>query len=211
MTAYLPTWATLAEAERWLTEETGEPWPLPRLIEAGCRVHAWMDPPPPGSTPLRDTWIARLFEGRAEGYLAEFVFGSDTARMLIDRSAVMSMTRTPSGVLVKFDPPIPVDIGSLRFARDELQGLASASHSQLGQRVKKSELIERHRNQWPKVREDIEQVSGRCKWLAPAKADQHGYWYEGTALALARQHGRIKLPADTAPPLSWSQASKRTR
>lgn len=208
MAGYLPTWATLAEAERWLSEETGEPWPLPRLIEAGCRVYAWMDPPPPGSTPMREAWIARVFEGRAEGYLAEFVFGSDTARMQADRSAVMSMTRTPSGELVKFDPPLPVDVDSLRFARGDVQALASAVPAQVGPLVKRGELKERNRAQWPTIDRDMAEVSRGSVWLAPAKAGR-GRWYEGTALALARSNGRIVTPADPAPLQSWAHRAKR--
>lgn len=204
MAGYLPTWATLAEAERWLAEETGQPWPLPRLIEAGCRVHAWIDPPPPGSTPMRDTWLASVFEGRAEGYLAEFVFASDTARMRIDRSAVMSMTCTPSGELRHFDPPIPVDLASLRFARDELRALVSAAPEQEGPRVKRSELIERNKRQWPRIERDLREVSRGSAWLAPAKAGG-GYWFEGTALSLARTNGRISALPDGGSGLqSWA-------
>jgi hypothetical protein len=207
MAGYLPTWATLAEAERWLTEKLGEAWTLPRLIEAGCRVYAWMDPPPPGSTPMRDTWLAHVFEGRDEGYLAEFVFGGDTVRMLTDRSAVMSMTRTPSGKVVKFDPPIPVDLASLRFARDELKALVESPPLQVGPVVKWTKLVERNKRQWPTVESDLREASRRRKWLAPARAGR-GYWYEGTALALARQHGLIVAQADAAPGPAWPPVAK---
>lgn len=202
MAGYLPTWATLTEAEQWLTEETGEPWPLPRLIEAGCRVYAWMDPPPPGSTPMREAWIAQVFEGRAEGYLAEFVFGSDTARMLIDRSALMSITRTPSGKLLKFDPPLPVGLDSLRFARNELQALVSSAPSQAGPRVKRADLIERNKSRWPTIERDLRELSRESRWLAPARAGR-GFWFEGTALSLARAHGRIAAPAESVGFGAW--------
>lgn len=207
MAGFLPRWATLAEAEQWLAEETGEPWPLPRLIEAGCRVHAWIDPPAPDHA-ARQTFLKHVFEGRAEGYMAEFTFSADTNRIGADRTAVMSVTRTPSGKLVWFDPPIPVDLASLRFSRDDLKDLATAVPGQVGPQVKRAELIDRNLAQWPTIKRDLDEVSRGSAWLAPAKAEG-GRWYEGTALALARANGRIVTPADPATLQSWVHRAKR--
>lgn len=205
MAGYLPQWATLAEAEQWLAEETGEPWPLPRLIEAGLTPRTWIAP----SSDLPESHMRAVFDGRHEGYLAEIIFASDLHRLAASRDGVMTMTRTPRGLIVKFTPPLAVEVADLRFARTEIQALAAAPSAQVGPTVKRAELIERNRAQWPTVRRDLDEVSRGSAWLAPARAGG-GRWYEGTALALARANGRIVAPADPAPALpTWVHRANR--
>jgi hypothetical protein len=116
-TDYLPEWATLAEASQWLEKRTGEPWPLPRLIEAGATPHIWFTPDAAPDAAV----LAQVFDGRHEGFIAPLVFAGDTQRLAIDRSGAMSMTRSPSGKLVRFVPGIPFAIDELRFKADHVR------------------------------------------------------------------------------------------
>lgn len=121
-TDYLPAWATLAEASQWLEARTGEQWPLPRLIEAGALPHIWLEPDAQPNPAV----LAAVFDGRHEGFIAPLVFAGDTHRLAIDRSGAMSMTRTPSGKLVRFEPSIPFAINELRFKVEDVRGSVAA-------------------------------------------------------------------------------------
>ncbi len=120
---YLPTWATAQEAAEWLQAETGEPWPLPRLIESGLVPHIWLAPE---GQPAAGT-LAGVFDGRHEGFLAPLVFAGDTQRLSVDRTGALSMTRSPSGNLVRFTPPVQFDIGAIRFKGADLRANAVAT------------------------------------------------------------------------------------
>lgn len=126
MTAdYLPKWATLAEASEWLQARTGQPWPLPRLIEAGVMPHVWLTPDPKDSP--NEAVMARLFDGRHEGFIAPLVFAGDTQRLAFARQGAMTMTRGPSGDLFRFTPGIPFDVAELRFAAEHVRRAAGDS------------------------------------------------------------------------------------
>lgn len=118
-TNYLPAWATLAEASQWLETRTGEPWPLPRLIEAGAMPHIWLTPD--ADDPPNSAVMAQVFNGRHEGFIAPLIFAGDTHRLAIDRSGAMSMTRSPSGELVRFTPGIPFVIEEVRFKAEHVR------------------------------------------------------------------------------------------
>ena len=120
---YLPEWATAQEAAEWLQAETGERWPLPRLIESGLMPHVWLTPDNANSAVL-----SAVFDGRYEGFLAPLVFAGDTGRLCVDRTGAVSMTRSPTGELVRFTPPVPFTTDDLRFnAKDVRQLPAPAS------------------------------------------------------------------------------------
>lgn len=189
MSGYLPAWATLEEAERWLSEATGEAWPLPRLIAAGLWPRVWLHPPDPDHPAAAA--VAPVFEGEAVGYLAEFVFGGDAERLAIDRTAVLSLTFTPSGELVRFDPPIGLDLADLRFSGDDLRELAKAPGTPKGAILTRRELIARHAWQWPTIDADLREASRRHPGLAAAMAGG-GRWHEAAALAWARENDRIR-------------------
>lgn len=137
---YLPTWATLAEASQWLEARTGQPWPLPRLIEVGLRPHVWLTPDPTDAP--NEAVMTKLFDGRHEGFVAPLCFAGDTHRLAIDRRGTLSMTFGPSGDLFRFTPGIPFEVDDLRFKAEEVRraaggeptkaGPASALHSTLG-------------------------------------------------------------------------------
>ena len=120
---YLPEWATAQEAAEWLQAETGERWPLPRLIESGLMPHVWLTP-----DKANPAVLSAVFDGRHEGFLAPLVFAGDTGRLCVDRTGAVSMTRSPTGELVRFTPPVPFTTDDLRFnAKDVRQLPAPAS------------------------------------------------------------------------------------
>ena len=64
-----------------------------------------------------------------------------------------------------------------------------------GARVKRKALIERNRHRWPSIEGDLHDASDNGL-SAAAKADKHGFWWEGDALKWAE--ARDKLQAQTA-------------
>lgn len=123
-TRYLPSWATAQEAAEWLQAETGEPWPLPRLIESGLTPSVWLTPD--GVNPAV---FAAVFDGRHEGCLAPLSFASDTHRLAVDRTGTMSITRGLNGELVRFTPPIPFAVDELRFDAKYVRQLAAQAQT----------------------------------------------------------------------------------
>lgn len=122
---YLPAWATAQEAAEWLQAETGEPWPLPRLIESGAMPHVWLTPDPDD---LKNSEVFDVvFEGRHEGFMAPVVFAGDTHRIAADRTGTLSMTRAQSGALVRFTPPLSFDVDKLRFDAERVRRLVAPS------------------------------------------------------------------------------------
>lgn len=118
MSNYIPRLATIAETCEWLAAETGEQWTLPRLLEAALQPWVWLDYSPEQPA---------IFGGRYEGFLAPFVFMSDTFRLEADRqSALMTMTRTPDGNLLKITPGLRIALAELRFKREDVTQLAAA-------------------------------------------------------------------------------------
>lgn len=121
MNDYLPTWATADEAGAWLERQTGEPWPLPRLIEAGALPHVWLVPDDAASPAV----LTRAFNGRHEGYCAPLLFAGDAQRLAFDRSGAMTMTRSPEGELLRFAPGIAFEASEVRFSSDHVRRLVA--------------------------------------------------------------------------------------
>jgi hypothetical protein len=115
---YLPKHATDIEACDWLKAQTRERWTLARLLENGLMPWFWLDYKP---------GYPAIFGDHIEGYLAPMVFTGDTQRLEADGShALVNMTRTYDGVVMKVEPGITVSIKELRFKREDLQALSSA-------------------------------------------------------------------------------------
>lgn len=195
---YLPEWATLSEATRWLEALTGEAWPLPRLLAHGVLPSLWLTPD--AADPVAPVVLERVFEGRHEGFLAPICFAGDTHRLAVDRTMFLTMTRTPSGELVRFTPGIPADLDELRWPAASLRKLAApngAAPTPKGPTIKRAELIERNERQWPTIGADLREASRRHPGLAAAMAGG-GRWREAVALAWARGNDRIRDPGDGA-------------
>jgi hypothetical protein len=118
---YLPKSPTADEATEWLQTQTGEPWPLPRLIECGLRPYVWLTP-----ELVSPEDFERLFESRLGGFLAEICFADDANRIAVDRTGFISWTRSPRGELFPFKRPVTFDINELRFSGSEIRDLADA-------------------------------------------------------------------------------------
>jgi hypothetical protein len=122
-TPYLPAWATLAEACEWLQAETGEPWPVARLLSEPVDLAVWLDPP-------RDVWPEALelfFAGRHEGFMAPLIFGGDTSRLAFEREGgTLTVTRNPKGDLVRMLPPVKFAAEELRASAESLRAIAQS-------------------------------------------------------------------------------------
>ncbi|MBL8327595.1 MAG: hypothetical protein JNJ71_02015 [Rubrivivax sp.] len=118
---YLPEWATLAEACEWLQAETGEQWPIARLLAEPVSLGVWLAPEPDW-TPLE---VERIVDGRREGCMLPVIFAGDRERLAVERSGgVLSMTRTPSNELMRFDPPIPYSADEFRASAESLRAIS---------------------------------------------------------------------------------------
>ncbi|NMG56858.1 hypothetical protein [Aromatoleum aromaticum] len=113
MTPYLPKYATIEQACDWLEHETGESWILARLLECHLKPWIWID--------YKPGW-PDIFGSRLEGYLAPMVFAGDTQRMEADGTdALVTMTRTHDGKLLKIEPGWRVPLAEIRFKRENIQ------------------------------------------------------------------------------------------
>jgi hypothetical protein len=118
MSDYLPEWATADEATAWLEKRTGEPWPLPRILEeVQPGLSVWLEFSP--SLPHD------VFQGRTEGFLAEIVFHGDVRRLAVARDGLLTMTRRPDGALLSITPGAPFDVGDLRVRGADLEQMAA--------------------------------------------------------------------------------------
>lgn len=116
--SYLPRHARIDEACEWMTLQTGQKWTLARLLESGLMPWFWID--------YKADVPAVIFNGRIEGYLAPVVFAGDTQRLAADGSdALVNITRTAGGVLMKVEPAMRMPLSELRFKSDDLRSLAS--------------------------------------------------------------------------------------
>jgi hypothetical protein len=120
MSDYLPPWATLDEAARWLEARTSEKWPPERIVRSGARLAVWLDPPADDPVMLRE-----VFGGRPEGYLAPINFGGDTQRLGLVRAAgTLTITQTADGKMVRFSPPVPYRADEVRVMGEDVRELA---------------------------------------------------------------------------------------
>lgn len=100
-----------------MTLQTGQKWTLARLLESGLMPWFWID--------YKADVPAVIFNGRIEGYLAPVVFAGDTQRLAADGSdALVNITRTAGGVLMKVEPAMRMPLSELRFKSEDLQSLA---------------------------------------------------------------------------------------
>ncbi|MFO1252270.1 MAG: hypothetical protein U1E77_14305 [Inhella sp.] len=119
MVHFLPGSATIAQACKWLAEQTGEPWTLARILEAGTMPWFWLD--------YSDKYGTEVFSGRKEGYLAPMVFVGDSRRLeVVGRTAMVTMTRTADDRLMQLEPAMPVALDELRFMREDIESVGMA-------------------------------------------------------------------------------------
>lgn len=117
MAHYMPKGATIAQACNWLAKQTGEPWTLARILEAGAMPWFWLD--------YSDGYGADVFCGRTEGYFAPMAFAGDSRRLeIVDGAAMVTMTRTPDDKLLRIEPPMPVALDDLRFKGEDIKSIA---------------------------------------------------------------------------------------
>ena len=120
---YLPKWATAQEAGEWLKRETGEDWPVPRLIHAGAEMGVWLSCADDAPAEI----VEGVFGGRREGFIAPVYFGSDRERAEFVRDGgVLSVTQRPDGVPLKFTPPQRFGAEQLKFAATGVRQIAAA-------------------------------------------------------------------------------------
>jgi len=119
---YLPAWATAQEAAEWLQAETGEPWPLPRLIESGAVLGAWLDCP----ADVSPECLEQVFQGRRAGFMARVVYGSDRERLACVRDGgTLTYTARPDNTPIRLTPPARFDADDVRFSAASLRHLAA--------------------------------------------------------------------------------------
>lgn len=108
---------TTDEACAWLTQETGTPWTLARMIEGGITPYVWL---------AYDARYPDLFGDANGGYAAPIFFEGDTARLAAGSSEVLiTMTKDVHKLVVKLAPPgFRRELHELRFLRKEVEKLA---------------------------------------------------------------------------------------
>ena len=120
---YLPKWATAQEAGEWLKRETGEDWPVPRLIHAGAEMGVWLSCADDAPAEI----VEGVFGGRREGFIAPVSFGPDRERAEFVRDGgALSVTQRPDGVPLKFTPPQRFGAEQLKFAATGVRQIAAA-------------------------------------------------------------------------------------
>lgn len=112
---YLPKLATVEQAEEYLSQKTGEAWPLSRLIEYGMVPYFWLD--------YTDE-SAALFDGKREGFLVRMLFQPDLSRLeACPDEVLVQIFARPDDSLIKADPPFLIPITELRFQREDVEML----------------------------------------------------------------------------------------
>lgn len=117
MSPYLPKVATLEQAQAWLEHETGQQWPLARLIEeTGIMPLVRLD--------YSQDVAPEIFAGRLEGFLAPMLFAGDTQRLAAGADdVVLTMTETPDGSLIQM-AGMRCPLSELRFMADDLREIS---------------------------------------------------------------------------------------
>ena len=181
----LPDWATLEESEQWLREATGQTWALPRILKHGVWPSVWIDYT--GREPAEV--FDRMFNGRAEGFLAPFCFKGDIHRLAVARGeALLTMTRSPRGELLRMTPGIPAPLSELRFPGEKLRALAVRSPG--GPTLKRVALVKRNSRLWPSIEADLSEASRNGLSVARITG-RPGYWNEARAVAWATERDKL--------------------
>ncbi len=116
--------ATAEEAVAWLEKNTGETWSLARIVETGIWPWFRFDYSPEH---------AHMFGDRFEGYAAQMIYGGDKQRLVenaSDQDFLVTMFYVPAGILSPKEElvrttPMFLPMSALRFAREDIQRLAS--------------------------------------------------------------------------------------
>ncbi len=116
-TIELPFRATTEQACQWLTQQTGSPWTLARLIEAGLTPYVWLD---------YDAAYPELFGEANGGYAAPIFFEGDTGRLAAGSDDVhITITKDAYKIVAQLKPPgFTRALHELRFLKKELEKLA---------------------------------------------------------------------------------------
>lgn len=112
----LPFRATLEQACAWLAAQTGTPWTLARLLEAGLTPYVWLD---------YDAAHADLFGDANGGYAAPIFFENDIARLAGGSEDVL-ITMTKDVYRLPATLPAPGfrrALHELRFLKKEVERL----------------------------------------------------------------------------------------
>lgn len=111
--------ATTAESCQWLSEQTGTPWNLARLLEHGLTPYVWVD--------YSDEY-ADLFAEGITGYSAPVVYIEDTERLAAGSDDVLiRFTRDSDRIAIKLkEPGMRMPLDTLRFFQRDIEQLADA-------------------------------------------------------------------------------------
>jgi hypothetical protein len=115
-TTELPFRATTEQACDWLALQTGTPWTLARLLEAGLTPYVWLD---------YDAAHAELFGDANGGYAAPIFFEGDIARLAAGSEDVL-ITITKDVYRLPATLPAPGfrrALHALRFLKKEVERL----------------------------------------------------------------------------------------
>lgn len=112
----LPNNATTEETCSWLSGQTGTPWNLARLLEAGLTPYVWLD---------YSEEYAGLFAEGITRYPAPIFFVEDTQRLIAGSDDVLiRMTRDSDRISFKLKPPgITMPLDALRFFQRDVAAL----------------------------------------------------------------------------------------
>ena len=115
-TTELPFRASTEQACAWLALQTGTPWTLARLLEAGLTPYVWLD---------YDAAHAELFGDANGGYAAPIFFEADIARLAAgSEDVLMTMTKDVYRLPVKLPAPgFRRALDELRFLKKEVERL----------------------------------------------------------------------------------------
>ena len=117
---YLPKSSSIADACKWLQDQTDSDWSLARMLENGLRPWIWLDYSPEAPQ--------GIFGDRSDGYFAPILFAGDTHRLEMNGAdVVVTMTRTHDGKLFMANPGLRFPLSALRFKRGDLQRLADSA------------------------------------------------------------------------------------
>ncbi|MCU6501467.1 hypothetical protein LPN04_27055 [Rugamonas sp. A1-17] len=111
-----PNNATTEETCSWLSEQTGMPWDLARLLGAGLPPYVWLE--------YSDEY-AELFAEGITRYPAPIFYIEDTKRLIAGSGDVLiRMTRDSDRISFKLKPPgITMPLDALRFFQRDIADL----------------------------------------------------------------------------------------